>query len=160
MTLVRYLTHPQVQIDPAVEWLRVRGMFDDAIRLANDSDYGLTAGIFSGRQEEIKEFLDCIEAGVVYVNRHASATTGAMVAAFPRYHPRWAWWMVRTPLLREFLHRADQRLGFCLHRLVPLTAVPGQVRADAMPAVGAGRPRQNQVERVPRQVLAAGAHEP
>jgi 1-pyrroline-5-carboxylate dehydrogenase len=57
--------------------------FDDAIRLANDSDYGLTAGIFSGRQEEIKEFLDCIEAGVVYVNRQASATTGAMVGCQP-----------------------------------------------------------------------------
>lgn len=57
--------------------------FDDAIRLANDSDYGLTAGIFSARQEEIKEFLDCIEAGVVYVNRQASATTGAMVGCQP-----------------------------------------------------------------------------
>lgn len=57
--------------------------FDDAIRLVNDSDYGLTAGIFSGRQEEIKEFLDCIEAGVVYVNRQASATTGAMVGCQP-----------------------------------------------------------------------------
>ncbi|MEP0825464.1 MAG: aldehyde dehydrogenase family protein [Nitrososphaera sp.] len=57
--------------------------FDDAIKLANDSDYGLTAGIFSGKQEEIKEFLDCIEAGVVYVNRQASATTGAMVGCQP-----------------------------------------------------------------------------
>lgn len=57
--------------------------FDDAIRLANDSDYGLTAGIFSGSKEEIKEFLDCIEAGVVYVNRQASATTGAMVGCQP-----------------------------------------------------------------------------
>ncbi len=56
---------------------------DDAIRLENDSDYGLTAGIFSGRQDEIKEFLDCIEAGVVYVNRQASATTGAMVGCQP-----------------------------------------------------------------------------
>ncbi|HKZ62119.1 MAG TPA: aldehyde dehydrogenase family protein [Nitrososphaera sp.] len=57
--------------------------FDDAIKLANDSDYGLTAGIFSGKQGEIKEFLDCIEAGVVYVNRQASATTGAMVGCQP-----------------------------------------------------------------------------
>ena len=29
-------------------------------------------------------------------------STGALVAAFPRYHPRWAWWMVRAPVLREF----------------------------------------------------------
>ncbi len=30
------------------------------------------------------------------------ASAGALVAAFPRYHPRWAWWMTRVPLLREF----------------------------------------------------------
>lgn len=24
-----------------------------------------------------------------------------LVAAFPRYHPRWAWWLVRVPVLRE-----------------------------------------------------------
>lgn len=29
--------------------------------------------------------------------------TGALVAAFPRYHPRWAWWITATPGLREFL---------------------------------------------------------
>jgi SAM-dependent methyltransferase len=32
-----------------------------------------------------------------------AAATGALVAAFPRYHPRWAWWMTRVPVLREFL---------------------------------------------------------
>lgn len=26
-----------------------------------------------------------------------------LLAAFPRYHPAWAWWIVRVPLLREFL---------------------------------------------------------
>jgi 1-pyrroline-5-carboxylate dehydrogenase len=57
--------------------------FDDAIKLANDSDYGLTAGIFTNKREEIKEFLDCIGAGVVYVNRQASATSGAMVGCQP-----------------------------------------------------------------------------
>jgi SAM-dependent methyltransferase len=31
-----------------------------------------------------------------------AAGTGALVAAFPRYHPRWSWWMSRVPLLREF----------------------------------------------------------
>lgn len=31
------------------------------------------------------------------------AVSGAeLVAAFPRYHPGWAWWMVRVPVLREF----------------------------------------------------------
>jgi SAM-dependent methyltransferase len=31
-----------------------------------------------------------------------AASTGALLAAFPRYHPRWAWWLVRAPGLREF----------------------------------------------------------
>src|SRR5689334_5003792 len=31
-----------------------------------------------------------------------AASTGALVAAFPRYHPRWAWWMTDVPMLREF----------------------------------------------------------
>jgi 1-pyrroline-5-carboxylate dehydrogenase len=57
--------------------------FDDAIKLANDSEYGLTAGIFTRKDEEVKKFLDCIEAGVVYINRYASATTGAMVGCQP-----------------------------------------------------------------------------
>jgi 1-pyrroline-5-carboxylate dehydrogenase len=57
--------------------------FDDALKLANDTEYGLTAGIFTNKHEEIKEFLDCIEAGVVYVNRQASATSGAMVGCQP-----------------------------------------------------------------------------
>ncbi|HEY8140164.1 MAG TPA: aldehyde dehydrogenase family protein [Nitrososphaera sp.] len=57
--------------------------FDDAIEMANSADYGLTAGIFSGDKGQVREFLDCIEAGVVYVNRQASATTGAMVGCQP-----------------------------------------------------------------------------
>ena len=32
-----------------------------------------------------------------------AASTGLLVAAFPRYHPRWAWWMMSVPLLRELL---------------------------------------------------------
>jgi SAM-dependent methyltransferase len=31
-----------------------------------------------------------------------AASTGALVAAFPRYHPRWAWSTVRVPVFREF----------------------------------------------------------
>lgn len=30
------------------------------------------------------------------------ASTGALIAAFPRYHPRFAWWMTGVPGLREF----------------------------------------------------------
>jgi 1-pyrroline-5-carboxylate dehydrogenase len=50
---------------------------DQALSEANSTDYGLTAGIFSGEQAEITRFLDTIQAGVVYVNRRAGATTGA-----------------------------------------------------------------------------------
>jgi 1-pyrroline-5-carboxylate dehydrogenase len=51
--------------------------FDEGIRLANDSVYGLTAGVYSEDQDEVQRFLDTVEAGVLYVNRRAGATTGA-----------------------------------------------------------------------------------
>ena len=50
---------------------------DQALSEANDSAYGLTAGIFSRDPAEVQRFLDTIQAGVVYVNRRAGATTGA-----------------------------------------------------------------------------------
>ena len=50
---------------------------DQALDEANGSDYGLTAGIFTEDPAEAKRFLDGIQAGVVYVNRRAGATTGA-----------------------------------------------------------------------------------
>ncbi|MGI8828592.1 MAG: aldehyde dehydrogenase family protein [Candidatus Limnocylindria bacterium] len=50
---------------------------DQALHEANDTAYGLTAGIFSHDDGEITKFLDTIQAGVVYVNRRAGATTGA-----------------------------------------------------------------------------------
>jgi 1-pyrroline-5-carboxylate dehydrogenase len=50
---------------------------DEAIDLANSTEYGLTAGVFSEDDGEIQRFFDRIEAGVTYVNRRAGATTGA-----------------------------------------------------------------------------------
>jgi 1-pyrroline-5-carboxylate dehydrogenase len=50
---------------------------DEAIDLANRTEYGLTAGIFSEDDLEIQEFFDRIQAGVTYANRRAGATTGA-----------------------------------------------------------------------------------
>jgi 1-pyrroline-5-carboxylate dehydrogenase len=50
---------------------------DEALRLSNDTAYGLTAGIFSHDDAQIRTFLDTIQAGVVYVNRRSGATTGA-----------------------------------------------------------------------------------
>jgi 1-pyrroline-5-carboxylate dehydrogenase len=51
--------------------------FDEGIRLANESVYGLTAGVYSEDKGEVQKFLDTAEAGVLYVNRRAGATTGA-----------------------------------------------------------------------------------
>ena len=50
---------------------------DEALKLANDTEYGLTAGLFSEDQAEIDTFFNGIEAGVVYANRRGGATTGA-----------------------------------------------------------------------------------
>jgi 1-pyrroline-5-carboxylate dehydrogenase len=59
------------------------GSFEEALRRANDTDYGLTAGLFSQDPAEVQAFLDHIEAGVVYVNRRAGATTGAWPGVQP-----------------------------------------------------------------------------
>ncbi len=56
---------------------------DEALSAANDTDLGLTAGFFSGKQAEIDQFLDRIEAGVTYVNRATGATTGAWPGVQP-----------------------------------------------------------------------------
>ncbi len=56
---------------------------EEALRLANDSEYGLTAGFFSSEPAEVDAFLAGIEAGVVYVNRRAGATTGAWPGVQP-----------------------------------------------------------------------------
>jgi 1-pyrroline-5-carboxylate dehydrogenase len=50
---------------------------DEALNLANDSVYGLTAGVYSEDPAEVQQFLDRAQAGVLYVNRRAGATTGA-----------------------------------------------------------------------------------
>ncbi len=59
------------------------GSLDEALAAANDTQFGLTAGFFSREQTEIDAFLDRIEAGVVYVNRSAGATTGAWPGVQP-----------------------------------------------------------------------------
>ena len=61
---------------PFVTVTRV-GSFEEALAEANAPVYGLTAGIFTGDESEKERFLAEIQAGVVYVNRRAGATTGA-----------------------------------------------------------------------------------
>jgi 1-pyrroline-5-carboxylate dehydrogenase len=53
---------------------------DEAIKFSNDSEYGLTAGIFTNDENEQKRFFQQIEAGVTYCNRRGGATTGAWPA--------------------------------------------------------------------------------
>jgi 1-pyrroline-5-carboxylate dehydrogenase len=56
---------------------------EEALEKANDVTYGLTAGFFSEERAEIDYFLDNIQAGVVYINRKAGATTGAWPGCQP-----------------------------------------------------------------------------
>jgi 1-pyrroline-5-carboxylate dehydrogenase len=48
-----------------------------AIADGNSVAYGLTAGIYSRDESELRLFLDRAEAGVLYANRASGATTGA-----------------------------------------------------------------------------------
>jgi 1-pyrroline-5-carboxylate dehydrogenase len=56
---------------------------DEGLKLANDTEYGLTAGFYSEDEAEQREFLDRIQAGVIYVNRRAGSTTGAWPGVQP-----------------------------------------------------------------------------
>jgi len=54
--------------------------FEDAIKLANSSEYGLTAGLQSLDESEQKQWKNSIEAGNLYINR---GITGAIVNRQP-----------------------------------------------------------------------------
>jgi 1-pyrroline-5-carboxylate dehydrogenase len=77
--------HPLFRTELFVPILCVAAVnsFAEAIDAANDSEYGLTAGLFSGKAEEIDEFRTRIQAGVIYINRRAGATTGAWPGVQP-----------------------------------------------------------------------------
>ncbi len=71
--------HPLTRRELFLPFLTVTrvGDLDAAITEANAVEYGLAAGVFSEREAEVQRFLQEIEAGVLYVNRRAGATTGA-----------------------------------------------------------------------------------
>ena len=54
--------------------------YDDALRLANDSEYGLTGAVFTKNPEKIRKARDQFFVGNLYINRKC---TGAMVGAHP-----------------------------------------------------------------------------
>ena len=56
---------------------------DEALEKANDTDFGLTAGIFSNDETEVNSFFNKIGFGVTYANRKGGATTGAWPGSQP-----------------------------------------------------------------------------
>jgi SAM-dependent methyltransferase len=86
--------------------------------------YTVWLGPFGGHEMGLTHYLGGARAAARYTRRHGhppknnygsslfavsvadglqwARGTGALVAAFPRYHPRWAWWVVHAPGLREF----------------------------------------------------------
>jgi 1-pyrroline-5-carboxylate dehydrogenase len=80
--------HPlfrEEMFQPILMVSQVRGVRDGVAR-ANDGALGLTAGCY-GDDDEVRYFLDNVEAGVTYVNRPQGATTGA----WPGYQPFGGW---------------------------------------------------------------------
>jgi RHH-type proline utilization regulon transcriptional repressor/proline dehydrogenase/delta 1-pyrroline-5-carboxylate dehydrogenase len=77
--------HPKARIaceeifGPVLSVIRVSDL-DEAIRVANDTDYALTAGFFSRSPANIERAKAEIEAGNVYINR---SCTGAVVGRHP-----------------------------------------------------------------------------
>jgi 1-pyrroline-5-carboxylate dehydrogenase len=64
---------------PVLAVVRTRDL-DEAIRIANDSEYGLTGSIYSTSREHIERAKNECHVGNFYVNRKC---TGAMVGAHP-----------------------------------------------------------------------------
>jgi succinate-semialdehyde dehydrogenase/glutarate-semialdehyde dehydrogenase len=47
--------------------LRAKG-FDEAVRLANETDFGLGASAWTSDEAEQRRFMDDLEAGMVFIN--------------------------------------------------------------------------------------------
>jgi SAM-dependent methyltransferase len=87
--------------------------------------YTVWLGPFGGHEMGLTHYLGGARAAERYARKHGrrakndygsslfevsvsdgldwARSTGALLAAFPRYHPRCAWWITTMPLLREFL---------------------------------------------------------
>ncbi len=87
--------------------------------------YTVWLGPFGGHEMGLTHYLGGRRAAARYARKHGhpaknnygsslfavsaaegldwAASTGALIAAFPRYHPKWAWWLTAVPVLREFL---------------------------------------------------------
>ncbi|GAB2996422.1 class I SAM-dependent methyltransferase [Mycobacterium bourgelatii] len=87
--------------------------------------YTVWLGPFGGHETGLRHYLGGARAAARYTRKHGhppknnygsslfavsaadgldwAESTGAAIAAYPRYHPRWAWWLTSVPVLREFL---------------------------------------------------------
>jgi len=87
--------------------------------------YTVWLGPFGGHEMGLTHYLGGARAADRYARKHGrpaknnygsslfavsaadgldwAASTGALIAAFPRYHPKWAWWLTAAPMVREFL---------------------------------------------------------
>jgi SAM-dependent methyltransferase len=87
--------------------------------------YTVWLGPFGGHEMGLTHYLGGARAAARYTRKHGhpaknnygsslfavsaadgldwAASTGALIAAFPRYHPKWAWRLTKMPVVREFL---------------------------------------------------------
>jgi SAM-dependent methyltransferase len=87
--------------------------------------YTVWLGPFGGHEMGLTHYLGGARAAARYARKHGhpaknnygsslfavsaadgldwAASTGALISAFPRYHPKWAWWLTAIPVVREFL---------------------------------------------------------
>lgn len=72
------VTHKLANVEHFLPFLTISEVddFESALAAANQTDMGLTAGIYTGDLDEARTFLDRIEAGCVDVNVPGHATTG------------------------------------------------------------------------------------
>ncbi len=64
---------------PVVAFMRARD-FDHAIEMANSTEYGLTASVYSRSRHHVESAKDAVHVGNLYVNR---GCTGALVGVHP-----------------------------------------------------------------------------
>ena len=60
------------------------GSEDEAVELANNSKYGLAAGIWTTNETRASRMAAKIDAGTVYVNHYRSVAPGAQVGGVKR----------------------------------------------------------------------------
>jgi SAM-dependent methyltransferase len=87
--------------------------------------YTVWLGPFGGHEMGLTHYLGGARAAARYARKHGhpaknnygsslfavsaadgldwAASTGALISAFPRYHPKWAWRVTAIPVVREFL---------------------------------------------------------